>query len=156
MVCASDPMPIQKNSHRHRADSIRLGLRSDAREDLLLDEEAQLCNVTDAHRLSRCHYEDLLLMQLGNRVILYFKVNTKLINLCGTFLPKPFEGKPWVVASGQRDAVISRDVTIIAGKKYVVLKATMLQARAHHDAVAGAITLVQMKNNCSFEKRDSR
>ena len=82
---------------------------------------------------------------MGDRVVLYFKVNTKSTNLCGTFLPKPFEGKPWVVASAQRDDGIGGEVTTIAGKNYVVLKATMLHAHAHHDAIAGAITLVQMK-----------
>ena len=80
-------------------------------------QKEQLCNVTDARRLSRCHNEDLLRMQSDDRIVLYFKVNTKSTNLCGTFLPKLFKGEPWVVASAQRDAGIGGDVTTIAGKK---------------------------------------
>ena len=64
-----------------RADDIGLGLRSDAREDLLSDEDARLCNVTDARRLSRYHFEDLVRVQEGVRLVLYLRLNQRATKL---------------------------------------------------------------------------
>ena len=100
-----------------RAEGISRGRRSEAKQDLILDKDARLCNITDARRLSRCHYEDLLRMQAGARLVLYMKLNTKSTNLCVTLLPEPFEGKSWTVAMAQRVAGVAGDVTTIAGKK---------------------------------------
>ena len=78
-ICAND-----------RTASLGRGLRSVAKEDLLVDDEARLIHVTDARRLSRCHFEDLLRMQEGARVVVYFKTNLNSRNLCSELLSKPF------------------------------------------------------------------
>ena len=85
-------------------------------------------------------------MQAGARVVLYMKLNTKSTNLCAELLLKQFFGKPWDAAAAQRDAGIAGNTTTIVGKRYIVLNATMLYACYHHDAVAGAISLSQIKN----------
>ena len=70
-------------------------LHSEVKEDLVIDKEARLCNVTNPCCLSWYHYQDLLCMQAGERVVLYVKLNTKLSNVCAGLLSKPFDGKPW-------------------------------------------------------------
>ena len=125
--------------------SLGLGLRSDARDDLLIDEDARLCNVTDQRRLSRCHFEDLLRLQSGARLVLYLKTNSRSTNVCPSLVLKPFDGKLWDAAQLQRDASVGGDITTLAGKKYVVLKTTMLHARSHHDAVSGDVSLSQVQ-----------
>ena len=47
------------------ADSIGLGLRSSATEDVLVDSDAANLKVTDAARLSRMHWEDILRVNEG-------------------------------------------------------------------------------------------
>ena len=128
-----------------RADNIGLGLRLDAREDLLLDEDARVCNVTDARRLSRYHFEDLLRVQEGVRLVLYLRANKRGTKLVAPLLAIPFEGEgqPWSVAEAQCSAGSAGNITSIGGGRYLVVTATMLHARAHHDAIAGLLTLSQ-------------
>jgi hypothetical protein len=138
------------SSSEARAEDIGLGRRSDARDDLLLDEDARLCDVTDARRLSRCHFEDLLRMQTDSRLVLYFQLNTIGSGLHQTFHQKPFLGssgekKPWVAGATQRSCRTGGTTVTIAGNKYLVLKATVQHARAHHDAIAGVTNLAQLK-----------
>ena len=133
-------------SAKDRTESLGRGLRSVAKEDLLVDEEARLVHVTDARRLSHCHFEDILRMQEGARVVLYFKTNINSTNLCSELLSKPFHGKPWHAAEDQRQAGIAGNVSSIVGTKFLVLRATIFRARYHHDAVAGFISLAEMKD----------
>ena len=78
--------------------SLGRGLRSDARDELLIDEDARLYNVTDQRRLSRCHFEDLLRLQSGARLVLYLKTNSRSTNVCPSLVAKPFDGKLWVAS----------------------------------------------------------
>ena len=87
-----------------RADVIGRGLRLEAKEDLLTDEDLRLCNVTDARRWTCCSFEDLLCMQSGGRLFLYLRLNTRASNLCSELLGKPFAGKSWAAVLVQRAA----------------------------------------------------
>ena len=60
-------------------------------------------------------------------------------------MAKPFDGKLWDAAQLQRDASVGGDITTLTGKKYVVLKTTMLHARFYHDAVSGEVSLSQLQ-----------
>ena len=50
----------QKVTEGDRANAMGMGLRSSTVDDSLLDEDARLAETTDAKRLSRYHWEDLL------------------------------------------------------------------------------------------------
>lgn len=58
---------------------IGLGLRSALNEDVLVDEEAYTLKTTDAKRLSRMNWEDLLRVKEGDQVIVYFRKDLKII-----------------------------------------------------------------------------
>jgi len=135
-----------------RADDIGLGRRSEARDNLLVDEDARVCNVTNARRLSRYHFEDLLRVQTETRLVLYLRLNQRSTNLAGPLLKKPFEGKPWDIALKQRTSGSAGDVVSLSGVKYLVVKVKMLHARAHHDAVSGQLTLGRAKD--LFRKKE--
>ena len=125
--------------------SLGLGLRSDTQDDLLVDKDARLCNVTDQRCPSRCHFEDLLGVQSGARLVLYLKTNKRASNVIPSLLSKPFDGKLWDAVQLQPDAGIGGDITTLAGKKYVILKTTMLHARSHHDDISGDVFISQLQ-----------
>ena len=73
--------------------NIGLGRKSAARDDLLVDEDANAFSITDARRLSRYHFEDVLRVQLDHPLVLYFCLNTKRSNVVKSLQMKPFDGK---------------------------------------------------------------
>jgi hypothetical protein len=74
-------------------DNIGLGLRSDTKDDIFVDDDARLCRVTDIRRLSRYHFEDILRVQADGRLVLYFLLNRKGTNVDSVFLTEPFHRK---------------------------------------------------------------
>ena len=77
-----------ESSHQHQIDNrfckvlqtkesivsnIGLRLRSSANKDVLVDTDALDLKVTDAARLSRMHWEDILRVNEGRMVVVYFR-----------------------------------------------------------------------------------
>ena len=54
-----------------RDDSLRLGLRSGIEDLSLVDNAAATLATTDAKRLLRIHWEDILRLQEGDRLLIY-------------------------------------------------------------------------------------
>ena len=74
-----------------RIASLGLGLRSDERDNMLVDKDAPLCNVTNQRHLGRYHFEDLLQVQSGTQLVLYLKTNKRSTIVCPNIVLKPFE-----------------------------------------------------------------
>ena len=86
-------------------------------------------------------------VQDNDYIVLHFKLDKYGRTLNKTFWPKLFERKPLplVAASDQRDAGISRNTTIIAGHEFLVSKAHIITANAHHEVVSGGISKAFME-----------
>jgi hypothetical protein len=139
-----------KSSAKARAEDIGLGRQSDVWVDLLLDEDARFYDVTDACQLLYYHFENLLRMQTDTRLVFYFKLDTKASRLHQIFHKKLFLGirdekKSWVTGVTQRVSGTGSTTVTIARDKYLILKATVQHAHAHHDAIAGVINVPRLK-----------
>ena len=70
-----------------RINNIELGWRLDVNKDMLLDEEARLCDTKSVKRLLRCHFKDLLQIQENDPLVIYLEDNKE-------FCLKVMVGKP--------------------------------------------------------------
>ena len=129
-----------------RVNDLGLGRRSLARDDMMVDSDARLCSVTDVRRLSRLHFEDLLCQQVDAPLLFYFKFSGRGASLSAPFLESPFLACVHPVAEQQRAAGTAGTTITIAGSRWLPLKATIITANAHHDAVSGGLSLSQLSN----------
>ena len=65
---------------KQRAENIGLGLRSTQEPISLDDDDALACSVTSHRRLSRCHFEDVVGLQKGDPLVLYFREDTETLD----------------------------------------------------------------------------
>ena len=130
----------QNQSDDDRADAIGLGSRSSVANDLFLDDDARKVETTAIKRLSICHWEDVLAMQSGQKLVIQFRHN-KMSDL----QKAPFNSNPLKAAAIQQDKAIAGGITKIGGIKFLTLKAEILSATLHHEAVAGDMTPAQLQ-----------
>ena len=136
----------EKKGSRH--DSTGLGLRSAAAPDLLVDDDAYKVETTNVKRLSRLHWEDLLQCNVGTSLVLY--------------VAKDGEYAMPEVATAQRKVGKANGTTNnqnlsgakvhLSGREFVCLKARILHATTHHDAIHGMLSLPELKRK--FSRKD--
>ena len=86
------------------------------------DDDAIACVVTSYHRLSICHFEDVLQMQCGNNLVLYIKKDAYTLDLL--FCNMRFRN----IAKAQHMEQVSGETIKIARVNFLVIKASVLQA----------------------------
>ena len=116
-------------SKKQREESLGLGLRSSIDENAMVDEDAFTLNTTNARQLSHFHWEDFLLLQYGDKVMIYFRHD---INV----LDGVFKSKPQQVAVKQCMTKVGEEVLKLGGQ-FLVLQAEIVQAKYHHAAWTG-------------------
>ena len=116
-----------------------LGSQSLAMTHLLVNDDARMTQTTSIKRLSRCHWEHLLTMQQGSNIFIHY-----LYKKC-PLAKAPHHGLPLTAGDLQKKNDIAGNITAIGGKQYLILKATILCATLHHTAVAGDLSLAQVK-----------
>ena len=113
-------------------------LRSATSDSNLIDDEAKRLETTNIKRVSRCHFEDLVGYVPGQKLAVYIAKDSHLIT-------DVFSGVPNKARLKQKRDGIAGDIVVVASRKFIVLKATIVEAKAHIDCVAGAINLKQFK-----------
>ena len=78
----------------------------------LFDAAAAACEVTDVPRLSRYHFKDVLCLQVGARLVLYFQSNKSGTDMVLMFSRRPYDGWPVAAAnlqsqSGEVEALVT-------------------------------------------------
>ena len=107
---------------------------------ILLDEDAYNLETTDAKRLSRLHWEDILRVQQGEKIVAYFRKDAAVIH-------DVFEDYPKIAAKLQRQANVAGEEVKLNGSTFYVLRATMFTANFHLAAVSGQMTWAQLRKH---------
>ena len=131
-------------------DRLGLGRRSEVHVDQLDDEDADHCKTADIKRLSRLHWEDSLVLSENDPLVLFFpwdgflegydKSLPKLASKIGRAGTKLISARK----QQKKDGTGGEFVTI-GGRKYVILRATIVQSREYHSLHSGAITLSKLQ-----------
>ena len=87
----------------------------------MVDDDAANLKVTDAARLSRLHWEDVLRVNEGGGVVVYFRHDVAMLR-------EVFENYPKKAALKQKDMGAGH-IAQLNGKKFLVLKAVMAEAQ---------------------------
>ena len=92
-----------------------------------------MAKITDARCLSRYHWEDLLLLEPGKRVVV-------MVSVLHWFMKSTRLGLTLIeIAWMQQEAGIGGGEVMIGGKAFFNLKATMSNATLHHEAQSSDI-----------------
>ena len=128
-----------------RDAQIGRGLRSTSEALSLVDYDAATLTTSDAKRLSRYHWEDLLGVQVNDGVIIYFRKGSSVLD-------GRFRGKPKQAFDQQKRLGIGGETVKLNGINFLVLRAVVETAPLHLAAVSGALTLPKLKDY--FKKKD--
>ena len=128
-----------------RDDGLGLGLRSAVESLSLLDDAAASLKTSDAKRLSRLHWEDVLCFQEDERLFVYFKRKSPVVD-------ERFSSVPEEVRTLQQLLGVGGDTVRLDGSDFGVLRATIDKAPLHLAAVSGTLPLHQLKKY--YERKD--
>ena len=131
---------------KQRAENIGLGLRSTQEPISLDDDDALACSVTSHRRLSRCHFEDVVGLQKGDPLVLYFRKDAETLD--GLFRKTDVRR----IAASQRKDRVGGETIKLAGVDYLVVKAQILSAQWHQEAAAGFTSLSKFRKQ--FDEKE--
>ena len=122
-------------------EGMGLGLRSSIDEDPIIGEEAYNLTTTDAKRLSRLHWEDLLRVNENSDIVIYWRKAADQ----SQFADYPREAakmQPKVKESGR----LKNEVKLNRADFYVT-RAKVIKAQYHGEAQSGALSFPQLKTH---------
>ena len=111
--------------------------RLSVNESDLLDNETVQIATTNQKRLSRCHWEDMLKYSPGQKLAIYFRNDSDLLD--AQFASVPNKAKTMQIKNG-----IGGQLVTISSKQFVVLKATIITAPVHIDCDSGSVSMSQL------------
>ena len=130
---------VKYDSKAEKEARLGHGSRSMRRDVSLVNDEAANLETTNSSRLSRKHWEDMLRMQDGESVYIYFRADKDL-------LENRFASKPTAANAAQVAAKLAEKRTKIGGIEFVQVKATISDARTHLEACSGRTSLEQLQS----------
>ena len=129
-------MKHETEAEQHLA--LGLGRQSTRKDVDLVTDNADKVITTDARQMSRYHWEDMIRMQEGDSMFLYFRKD-KLV------LHDLFGSMPTDAHKVQLGSNLVEANTRLGGIDFVQVKATINLATTHREACAGTTSIEQLK-----------
>ena len=119
-----------------RVESLGMGLRSSQRSPVVIDydDDDRLADVTKLASNSRYHWEDLLSVTDGDRILIYFRNKKKKMR-------DIFKDNAIYDAGVRlRSSSVGGDLLSIAGQSFFVMQAEVIQSEFNRKAISGDLT----------------
>ena len=106
------------------------GLQSSVAKVMLINNDAQVSQVTELSHLFCYHWEDTVQLQVGNNLVLHLRYSKK-------WLKKVFNSKPIEVGEIQQQLGIDNNIVSIGGLQVYLFQARIFATTMHHKTVSG-------------------